>query len=97
MSVRQLFGRGRYDSLQQNASSMSRAKSGSVGGHSRQGPLWLGLVVDEFVSGHGVEQIVGIDHELFRCSLVEVLVALRRVVESDDGCVDDLRYGQTVV
>ena len=40
---------------------------------------------------------MGIDDELLRCSLVEVLVALRSAVEGDDGCVDDLRDGQTVV
>src|ERR1700749_737880 len=40
---------------------------------------------------------MGIDDELLRCSLVEVLVALRSVVESDYCCVDDLRDRQTVV
>src|SRR5580698_4051913 len=38
-----------------------------------------------------------IDDELLRGSLVEILVALRSIVEGDDGCVDDLRDGQTVV
>ena len=40
---------------------------------------------------------MGIDDELLRRSLVEILVALRSIVEGDDRCVDDLRYGQTVV
>ena len=38
-----------------------------------------------------------IDDELLRCSLVEILVALRSVVEGNHGCVDDLRDGQAVV
>jgi hypothetical protein len=40
---------------------------------------------------------MGIDDELLRSSFIEVLIALRSLVKCDNGCVDDLRDGQTVL
>src|SRR3984885_6930949 len=47
--------------------------------------------------GSSVESMMGIDDKLLRCSFIEVLIALRGLVKCDNGCIDDLRDGQTVV
>ena len=56
-----------------------------------------GLAAYRFWLGYFGDEVVGVDDELLRCALVEVLVALRSIVQRDDGRVDDLSDGKPAI